>query len=167
MRMTWLVIGNQYGGCFIRFMMVSHLLETSIRTVSIQNEETSNAILSLSTRWWWSSHEVGLGWREEQGTSRKAFLSHDILCCFQSWITHWEGHYPIKFSDVEMTKDQVNLLNSTPCDDQIGVIIDKCSGVTATKVTRKCIDMCKDFEWSSSSKENQNLQWSHYIHCHD
>ena len=43
--------------------------------------------------------------------------------------------------DVEITKDQVDLLNPTPRDVQLGAILDQCSGKKATKkIARRRID---------------------------
>ena len=48
---------------------------------------------------------------------------------------------PTAHLDVEISKDQVDMLNPTPRDVQIGAIIDQCSGKKATKViARRRVD---------------------------
>ena len=44
---------------------------------------------------------------------------------------------PSQYLCIEYTQDQVDLLNPTPRDVQLGVIIDQCSGASAKKVIAK------------------------------
>ena len=59
-------------------------------------------------------------------------------CVASNHEWHKEGDMvPSEYLDVELTKDQVELLDPTPHDVQLGAILDQCTGRKAKKVIAK------------------------------
>jgi hypothetical protein len=75
-------------------------------------------------------------------------LSGELFCHVANYVAHNHSHetdedlVPSSYLDLEVTSDQVMLLNPTAHHVQIGVITDQCVGKTTKKVLAKhCIDM--------------------------
>ena len=75
-------------------------------------------------------------------------LSGELFCHMANYVARNHGHeteedlVPSSYLDLEVTSDQVKLLNPTARHAQIGAIRDQCVGVTAKKVlAKRRIDM--------------------------
>ena len=91
---------------------------------------------------WDPSFAKGLastGWPKNRDTSCAA----ELFCHMTNFVASNFGWHkggdllPSPYLCIEHTKDQVDLLNPTPRDVQIGAIIDQCSGKAAKKMIAK------------------------------
>eukprot|EP00956_Cyclotella_meneghiniana_P008732 scaffold11931_cov56-Cyclotella_meneghiniana.AAC.4 len=86
--------------------------------------------------------------KNDNPSDRNKDIAAALFCRMSNFVAANHGWHkgsdlvPSNYLHVEITQDQIDLLNPTPRDVQIGAILDQCAGVRATKaIAKRRVDM--------------------------